>query len=157
MKAFLGLIVCVAIGFGIYWFMTDGRNRRTVRDTQETLAEGTHKLKESIQEGVKEIRADEIKDELARSGRVVRQKAKQVGAAIANAADNARITTAIKTRLIAEPQLSALTINVDTTDGLVTLSGTVSSHDQIARAMQIALDTDGVHQVISTLQLKLSK
>jgi len=62
-------------------------------------------------------------------------------------------TLAIKTKLVAEPGLSALAINVDTTDGLVTLSGKVDSYEQIAKAVKLALDTEGVHKVISTLQV----
>jgi osmotically-inducible protein OsmY len=45
-------------------------------------------------------------------------------------------------------------IDVDTTDGVVTLSGTVKSHEQIVRAMDIAYETEGVYKVVSTLQVK---
>ncbi|HXG47641.1 MAG TPA: BON domain-containing protein, partial [Methylomirabilota bacterium] len=71
-----------------------------------------------------------------------------------DAAANARITAAIKGKYLREAGLAALNINVDTTDGLVTLSGTASSSEEIARATQLALETDGVHKVISTIQLK---
>src|SRR6266542_3992536 len=63
----------------------------------------------------------------------------------------------IKTKLLAEPGLSALAINVDTTDGLVTLSGKVDSHEQIAKAVKLAMATEGVHKVISTLQVNAGK
>jgi osmotically-inducible protein OsmY len=39
---------------------------------------------------------------------------------------------------------------------VVTLSGTVASYDDIAKAENIAMDTDGVHRVVSTLQVKQS-
>jgi hyperosmotically inducible protein len=84
----------------------------------------------------------------------VREKAKRAGAAVADAATNARITATIKTKLLTEPGLSGLSINVDTTDGFVTLSGTVSSPEQVARAVKIALETEGVYKVASTLQVK---
>src|SRR5207247_892601 len=96
----------------------------------------------------------QIKEELARTSMVVREKAKSVGAAISDATANTRTTAAIKAKLLAEPGLSSLNINVDTSDGLVTLSGTVSSHEQIAKAVRLALDTDGVVKVVSTLQIK---
>ena len=84
-------------------------------------------------------------------------KAKQAGAVIMDATANARTTLAIKTKLLAEPGVSALNINVDTTDGLVTLSGTVSGYEEVAKAVRIALETEGVHKVVSTLQVKPPK
>jgi osmotically-inducible protein OsmY len=43
---------------------------------------------------------------------------------------------------------------VNTTRGVVTLSGTVSSEAKIGKAMLLALQTEGVQEVISTLQIK---
>src|SRR4029077_8547180 len=97
-----------------------------------------------------------IKDELSRTGKVIREKTRQAGDAIADATANARITAAIKTKLVADSGLSAFKIDVDTTDGVVTLSGTVSSYEEIAKAINLALETDGVHKVVSTLQVKSS-
>ena len=88
---------------------------------------------------------------------VVRDKARKAGSAFVDATADARITAAIKSKLAAESALSVFSIHVETTDGLVTLSGTVNSHDQIGRAVQLALDTDGVVKVVSTLQVKVSK
>ena len=51
-------------------------------------------------------------------------------------------------------ELSALSISVNTTEGIVTLSGTVSSAEDISKAMLLAMETDGVREVISTLQVK---
>ena len=81
------------------------------------------------------------------------EKAKSAGQSIAGAAANARTTTTIKAKFVTEPGLPSFSINVDTTDGLVTLSGKVESHEQVARAVKLALETDGVHKVISTLQI----
>jgi osmotically-inducible protein OsmY len=43
---------------------------------------------------------------------------------------------------------------VDTHENLVTLSGAVSSPEQVARAVNIAYNTEGVRKVVSTLQVK---
>ena len=51
-------------------------------------------------------------------------------------------------------ELSALSISVNTTAGVVTLSGFVNSTEDISKAMLLALETDGVREVISTLQVK---
>jgi hyperosmotically inducible periplasmic protein len=52
--------------------------------------------------------------------------------------ETAGITTEIKTRLLADPTVSGLKINVDTTDYVVTLTGTVSSQAEKVRALEIA-------------------
>ena len=43
---------------------------------------------------------------------------------------------------------------MNTTEGVVTLSGSVNSAEDISKAMLLAMDTDGVREVISTLQVK---
>ena len=73
--------------------------------------------------------------------------------AFGGAAD-ARVTGAIKGKLVANKDLSALSISVNTTEGIVTLSGSVNSAEDISKAMLLAMETDGVHEVISTLQVK---
>ena len=68
-----------------------------------------------------------IKDEMSHLGAVIRRKTTAAGHAIADAASDTKITTTIKGKLVADPNLSALSISVSTTDGLVTMSGTASS------------------------------
>ena len=77
-----------------------------------------------------------------------------MGAATASASADAAITAKIKAKYVFEPNLSALSISVNTTDGRVTLAGNVASHEQIGRAIFIALETRGVQEVNSTLQVK---
>lgn len=158
MKRFLvGLILGAVVGAWGFWYLQQGRNRSSLEQTRDSVRQGAERVKEAIKDTVGEIRAEDIKKELERTSMVVREKAAKASAIFSDAAANARISTTVKAKLLTEPSLSALTINVDTTDGLVTLSGTVSSHEQIARAVRIALDTDGVTKVISTLQVKPGK
>jgi len=103
---------------------------------------------------VLDLRSEDIKDELARGGQVVRRKASEAGKAIADATADARTTAAIKARLVASRDLSALDISVNTTAGVVTLAGPVSSLDQVSKAMLLAMETEGVREVISTLQVR---
>jgi hypothetical protein len=103
---------------------------------------------------VLDLHSNDIKDELARTGLVVRRKAQAAGQAVADATADARITAAIKAKLLTSRDLSALSISVNTTASIVTLSGTVPSVDAVSKALQLAMDTDGVSQVISTLQVK---
>lgn len=75
---------------------------------------------------------------------------KRVGAAF----EDSFITTSVKSAVLAEPGLSALKIEVDTKDGVVTLSGTVNSPELKSRATQIAQNTNGVRSVIDNLAVK---
>jgi osmotically-inducible protein OsmY len=100
------------------------------------------------------LRSDDIKDELARTGRVVRREAREAGQAIADATADARVTGTIKAKLLASRDLSARDISVNTTGGVVTLSGSVTSSENIGKAILLAMETDGVREVISTLQVK---
>ena len=94
-----------------------------------------------------------LREELARPVEAVREQAKKAGDAIADTATDTRITAEIKARLLAHIDLSGFTINVATTDGVVTLSGKVTTQAQIDKAVQTALDTRGVRKVYHTIQL----
>jgi hyperosmotically inducible protein len=153
----IGLILGLLIAAGAYWYLGREKADADLVAARDKVVSSAGKVKESIQEKIGEIKTEDIRDELNRTGMIVREKAKKAGEAIADATANARITTTIKSKLIAEPGISALSINVDTTDGLVTLSGTVKSEEEVAKAVRIALETDGVHKVVSTLQVKPGK
>jgi len=85
---------------------------------------------------------------------VIRRKAREAGQAISDATADARLTGIIKGKLMANKDLSAMSISVNTTDGVVTLSGSVNSTEDISKAVMIAMETDGVREVISTLQVR---
>ena len=65
--------------------------------------------------------------------------------------DDAGITAAVKTAFATDPDVRALSIDVDTRDGMVTLSGRVGSAAERARAEDIARRTDGVKAVHNEL------
>ncbi|MCC7120248.1 MAG: BON domain-containing protein [Gammaproteobacteria bacterium] len=73
------------------------------------------------------------------------------GDKIADAVDDAAITARVKAALVADPTLSALDINVDSKDGVVTLRGNVESPDASTRAGSLANDTEGVVSVDNRL------
>lgn len=67
---------------------------------------------------------------------------------------DASITTSINAGLAADPNLSALKINVDTMGGSVTLKGTAPSEAARTRATEIAQQKDGVRSVDNQLAIK---
>jgi len=65
------------------------------------------------------------------------------------------ITTKIKTKLAAEHPGSMTHIKVDTDkDGIVWMSGTANTQQEIDQALAIARDTDGVRSVKSDLKVQ---
>jgi uncharacterized membrane-anchored protein YhcB (DUF1043 family) len=154
-RVFMALIVGILIGISAVWLYSNRANP-TVQSASEEVQHAVKSTGDAIQEKLKvlDLRTNDIKDELARTGQVVRRKAHEAGQVIADATADARITAAIKGKLLAHRDLSALSISVNTTAGIVTLSGTVSSTEDISKAMLLAMETDGVREVISTLQVK---
>jgi hypothetical protein len=61
------------------------------------------------------------------------------------------ITTAVKTKLAADERTSAMKIDVDTSEKVVTLTGTVRSEAEKAAAEQVAKNTEGVTSVVNRL------
>ncbi|KRA20872.1 hypothetical protein ASD69_06105 [Lysobacter sp. Root604] len=57
------------------------------------------------------------------------------------------ITTKVKTELLAAKDVSGLKIDVDTVNGVVTLSGKVDSQAQVDKAMAVAKAVQGVRSV----------
>ena len=81
-------------------------------------------------------------------------KTDQAADKIGGAADDAAITAKVKAAILAEPGLKSLSINVDTKDATVTLSGNVASDNLRDRAKQIAMSTEGVKNVVDNLTVK---
>ena len=156
MKAFFALLAGMVLGAAAVWFYHTGRGKSAVHAAGEEIVSATKSTRDAVQEKIRvlDLRPEQVRDDLARTGRVVRRKARETGQAIADATADARMTAAIKGKLVANRDLSALSISVNTTGGVVTLSGTVPAPEDISKAMLLAMDTDGVTEVISTLQVK---
>jgi hyperosmotically inducible protein len=154
MKTLLVLLIGAAIGIGGYMYLKDSGNRPDFNRAGDKISESAGNIRDKLNEKIPDIDTEQIKDELARTGRVVQRKAQEAGAKIADVSADARITAAIKGKLAVDPNLSALKISVNTTQGVVTLAGTASSHEDIKRAMRLALEVDGATEVVSTLQVK---
>jgi len=64
------------------------------------------------------------------------------------------ITTAVKTKLLADKMVGGLKINVETEKGVVTLRGPVDSAAERSRAMTLARHTHGVTRVVDKLTIE---
>jgi len=68
---------------------------------------------------------------------------------------DAGITGTIKTKLTVDSQVRASEINVDTTNGVVTLTGNVDSQEARDRALQLAKETSGVRDVKDMISVRV--
>lgn len=64
------------------------------------------------------------------------------------------ITTAIKSKYLADADIKALDIHVETINGKVILTGVVPNSQVREKAISIAKDTSGVKEVISQIKIK---
>jgi hyperosmotically inducible protein len=72
--------------------------------------------------------------------------------------DDATVTTVVNAKYLKSPLLNPFKINVDTKDGVVTLTGMVDTDLQFEKAVTIAQSTNGVDKVIAdNLKVKESK
>jgi len=67
---------------------------------------------------------------------------------------DAGITSIVKTKLLADPDVGGLKIDVDTRNGVVTLTGTVHSQAEKAHALEIARKSNGVTSVTDRLTVR---
>jgi hyperosmotically inducible periplasmic protein len=93
--------------------------------------------------------AEKIGEAARATGDAISQAVKDATPVVADAG----ITAAVKTRLLADPDVAGLRIDVDTKDKVVTLTGTVKAASQIAEAEKIARETPGVTRVINNLKV----
>lgn len=156
---FISFLFGIVVGAAVVWLYLDRSRKVDVEYSRARVAEGAERVKEGVSEKLQGLsfNTDEIKDELSKSGKVVRKKTKELGTALADKTSDARITAAIKGKYAVESDVSAINISVSTTEGVVTLAGTANSPEEIAKAMRLALEVDGTREVISALQLKTGK
>lgn len=73
---------------------------------------------------------------------------------VAQYVDDATITAGVKAAIVREPTLKVFEIDVETEQGVVQLSGFVSSADSVAAAASVARTVKGVKSVRNDLRLK---
>lgn len=81
----------------------------------------------------------------------VRTEGREATATAGQVVDNAALTTRVKSKLLADDQVKGTQINVDSENGVVTLTGTVDNPDHVRRAEELARQVDGVQRVQNNL------
>ena len=118
------------------------------RDNDFTIDD---KIEDSARRGANEVKEEsrEAADKARELGREAADKAGQA----ADKTEDAAITSVVKAKFLADTTVKGLKIDVDTSAGVVTLNGTVSSRAEADRAMMMARNTEGVTRVIDNLKV----
>lgn len=129
------------------------------KEASEEALEGAKDLSKNAWEGTKDA-AESTKDAVAAAGDEVRDGAVAAGEAGSETASDATgvvkdawITTAVKTRLLANTEVPGLAINVDTDDGVVTLFGIVPTQSAKEEAETEVRQVSGVKEVRNKLDV----
>ena len=75
------------------------------------------------------------------------------GKTVGQAIDDTTITTRVKTAMLNDPNVGGLRIDVDTFQGVVTLSGRVESQAEKEQAIALARNVSGVTEVKDAMQV----
>lgn len=98
--------------------------------------------------------AQDAKQDMQAAANTAERKSEQAGQAIADGAADMAITTKVKAALAADDQLSAMSIEVNTDKGAVSLSGPAPSTEALERATVLAKAVDGVTAVNNQLVVR---
>jgi osmotically-inducible protein OsmY len=166
MRAFFnGLVVGIIFGVLACWYVqkkaaehpeAQQRYEQAAAQTMSNASVTAESMSDALKAKLDtlDLNTDQVKDELARTGQVVRRKAQDIGDAAVNDASDARAVTEIKAKYAMDSSLSVWKISVSCSQGHVKLSGTVKSPDDIGKAVALALEADGVRDVTSNLQVQ---
>ena len=166
MKRFLPILACL----GVVTIPLAGCNNPDSAVHAERDAQGNtqvhvnnRKIDQNVATANQELKAtgDEIKQGADKAGAAIQRGADkvqtQVETKVVPAAkelfNDANITATVKTKLAGDPAINALTVNVDTSHGQVTLSGKVALAEQKVEAEKVANRVDGVKSVVNQIQV----
>jgi hyperosmotically inducible protein len=130
----------------------DAQGRATVHVDGDEVQRELDQAGQQVEQGAEKVQAgaERVGAALERGAEKVQR---EVGPVVEEALDDATITAKVKANLISDPEVRALSIDVDTIDGRVTLQGKVASESQKAEAEKLARITPGVRQVLNLLQV----
>jgi len=147
------LRLAMIVGVLVIVFMVLPEGNGPVASTRQKAGQELGAVAEHARRALSEGEAEAIGRELRETGRVVRRRTSQAARTFAEAAEDMRTTAAIEAQYVTDPRLSALTIDVDTHAGVVTLAGRVDNATDVAHAIDLAMRHGNVREVISTLQV----
>jgi hyperosmotically inducible periplasmic protein len=125
---------------------TDPEVTQEAKEAGHDMADATHEAGQDLKEGAMEAGAA-AEQGLDNAGEAMKEGAAEAKEATADT----NITAKIKTKLLADPEVGGLAINVDTVNGKVTLTGTAKTKAQKNEAGKLAKNTEGVTDVVNDI------
>jgi hyperosmotically inducible periplasmic protein len=98
--------------------------------------------------------AAQTKEKTVAAGTQAKEKTKSAVKKTGEVLTDAEITTAVKTKLLADKTVGGKKIDVDTDKGIVTLTGPVKSATERRQAVRLAHETKGVKKVVNKLTIE---
>jgi hyperosmotically inducible protein len=129
------------------------RNTDGVREVVDRLVVGEAAGTSGVREPDDVDHDTDVDDKAAATAREGQAKAGQAADRAGAVATDAAITTAVKSKLLADADVGGLKIDVDTRGGVVTLTGAVASRAEADKAVNLARATDGVDRVVDHLKV----
>jgi hyperosmotically inducible periplasmic protein len=135
--------------------VTDVVDRLTVTPGVTPTTGVDDKVQGEAKEAARETDAktDRAKDKADAKTDSAQKKAGDTADRAGDSIGNAALTSSIKTKFLADTAISGLSIDVDSNNGVVTLTGTVPSAAEKARALKVAKETEGVKRVVDRLKV----
>ena len=128
---------------------TGAKIKDATKKGAEKTGDAAKKVGRATKKGAEKT-ADAVKDTSIQVKDDTTPKLEKAGDKTADAA----ITSAVKTKFLADTQVGGLKIDVDTKGGVVTLTGTVKSAAEKAEAIRLAKTTKGVKSVVDKLTVQ---
>ena len=104
--------------------------------------------------GCSDNSGDKLGQQMSRDTQAAKEKLDQTADPARTSAGDAVIAAKVKAKIIDDPALKVSTINVDTKDGVVVLTGTVNKPEDAMRAEQLAQSVDSVKSVENHLTVR---
>ena len=133
---------------------TDQAAQEAKVETQAAVVKAEDAMKKAA-ESTKAAGANAVQ-EFKDAGTKVGQATSNTGAEASGKLDDAAITAKVNAGLAADKDLSAIRIDVDTRDGVVTLTGPAPTAKAKARATEVAMHVKGVSSVNNRLTVRAS-
>jgi osmotically-inducible protein OsmY len=166
MRAFCnGLVLGIIVGAFTYWYVqkkahehpeAQERYEQAASQSASNVTHAAASMTEALRAKLEtlDLNTTQIDDELSGTGQIVRRKARDIGQAAVSAASDARAVADIKAKYALDSSLSVWKISVNCNQGHVKLSGTVSSPEDVGKAIALAIEAPGVRDVTSTIQVQ---
>lgn len=121
---------------------------RAGEQTKEALNNAADKAETGLEKA-----GDQLKAGAAAAGKALEMGIDKTAETLEPMIDDATISAKVKAKLLADPEVAGLAIDVDTVNGVVTLNGRAGSAAQRDEAVKLARNTEGVKSVITLLQI----